>query len=91
MGEVTLQYRNSEILLTRRNAEQLDRVIVHMRNKPEMRIVASHTTYDRPELILERLAIVKAYMKKKTEITLKQLWETKDYLGILNKSGKQPE
>lgn len=35
--------------------------------------------------------IVKAYMKKNTEFTLKQLMETKDYLGILNKSGYQPE
>lgn len=63
MAKVTLYYMHSEILLTRRNAEQLDRIIVHMRNKSKMRIVALHTTYNSPELIAKRITIVKAYMK----------------------------
>ena len=35
--------------------------------------------------------IVKAYMKKNPNVSLKQLMETKDYLGILNQSGYQPD
>ncbi len=34
--------------------------------------------------------IVKAYMKKNPKITLKELLENEDYLGILNASGYQP-
>ncbi|HKJ42683.1 MAG TPA: hypothetical protein VKA27_11355 [Sunxiuqinia sp.] len=35
--------------------------------------------------------IVKAYMKKNPKVSLKELMQTKDYLGILNNSGYQPE
>ncbi len=35
--------------------------------------------------------IVRSYMKKNPEVTLKQLMENKDYLQILNESGYQPE
>ena len=34
--------------------------------------------------------IVRAYMKKNQEVTLRQLMETSDYLSILNQSGYQP-
>lgn len=35
--------------------------------------------------------IVKAYMEKNPDVSLKQLMKTKDYLSILNNSGYQPE
>jgi hypothetical protein len=35
--------------------------------------------------------IVRSYMKKNSEVTLKQLMENGDYLSILNQSGYQPE
>ena len=63
MEEVQLIYKEDNILITRKHAEQLDKVILHMRSKPRMSITfGSQSTEYTGQFNKARLKVIKAYM-----------------------------
>lgn len=60
MKSVTLHFKKDQYLLTRHQAEQLDKVLMHMRSKPEMRINIEY--FWNEELKAKRLRNAKAYL-----------------------------
>lgn len=62
MEDVTLRYKSNISLLTVRQADQMDQVALHMRRKPQSRIVLNHSVSNNRELIETRMRLIKAYL-----------------------------